>query len=208
MIKFSSLILFAILASGCASFGASSSSKTGNRESADRTSSPFPSPPANINKEFSKVAALPPPIQGRTTDKCVEQFTQAPSSTPGPDQSFVIAKVASGTSWGPECNRMAPGGKCQLPFQGGWRLTNSPWGSMVFQLFENDNMQPTRSPEVGPVPTGGQFRPESVKFFFTVGADTKKVTFRVFLKNALGKVVAQSEPETLAVPACLSKPND
>ena len=200
------LVLSFFLAAGCATEGRSSGPKSDDRAAGAKARAV--SPPAVINKPFSKVSALPPPVAVRTTDKCVEQYTQTPAATPGPDESFVIAKVASGYDWGPECNRMAPGGKCQLPFQGGWRIADGSWGSMVFQMFENDNKEPTRSPEVGPVPNGGQFRPESSKFSFTVGADTKKVTFRVFLKNALGKVVAESEPETLAVPACLSKPND
>ena len=196
---FLALILIALLAPACAS--GAGTKKSGNTGSSGQKSSLDPAGDQSpFQKEFSAPKIAPPPVAKRDTE-CIETFANAPKSTPDSSKSFVVAVIDPSRSLGPNCPKLAPGNDCQVPFEGGWRLVETPQGSMVFQVFENDSKTPVRSPELGPVPNGGQFS-RSTRLFYKVGANAHKATFRVLLKDALGRVVAQSEPQTVAIPAC------
>jgi hypothetical protein len=113
-----------------------------------------------------------------------------------------VAFIDAGRGYGPSCPQLQPGRECSIPFNGAWKLVETPQGSIVFQVFENDSTVPVRSPELGPIPPGGHFN-EQVRLTYTPSAGARKATFRVLLKDATGRVVAQSDPETVPIPGCL-----
>lgn len=194
------VLALAVLAGACTSPGGGaggSNDGVKGQGSSNRNVNPAGSP---IQREFSEVPG-PAPLVAERTPQCIEAFAQAPQSTPPEGESFVIASIDPSRGMGPNCRQLAPGSDCQVPFNGGWRLAETPTGSMVFQVFENDSTIPIRSPEVGPVPANGRFS-QSTRLHYKVSPTAVKATFLVVLKDATGRVAARSEPQTVSLPAC------
>jgi hypothetical protein len=150
--------------------------------------------------------SVPAPKAPKGAVKCPERVIGGPKETPPEDRSYVYATVNRDLAWdrngqGKDCAHMAPGDDCWVPFYGSWQLHESFQGSMVFQAFENGASTPVRSPEVGPVPSAGSFN-RTTRFNYKPSAGAKNVTFRVLLKDQVGRVVAMSKPETLPIPLC------
>lgn len=159
----------------------------------DTTGSPSSNPYAKVT--------LPPPV--RKKPECPGNSV---SGAPGvqPTGTYISAAVDSFAPWtykGSYCPQLASGNDCWVPFRGSWRMTESPSGSIVFQAFENDSATPVRSPELGPVPSAGSFN-ETTRFHYVPSKNARSVTFRVLLRDLTGRVVAQSDPETLPIPGC------
>jgi hypothetical protein len=196
------LALAALLA-GCASKPAAQG-KPDDPSSRPKTTLPSALPNAYgspVQKEFSDPNVAAPPVASREA-KCPELFRASSPQHPE-NSSWIVAIIDTERDFGRDCPRFAAGADCWIPFAGGWKLRETPTGSVVFQVFENDSTKPVRSPEIGPVPSGGQFS-QSTKLHYVVGKTAKKVTFRAILKDAAGRVAAQSEPQTVSVPICFA----
>lgn len=153
-----------------------------------------------IRSDYSVPTIPPPPVAARAT-RCPASIQAEPKAPPA-DASWVYAFIDTNRGYGPSCPELRPGVECSIPFNGAWKIVGSTHGSVVFQVFENDAAVPVRSPELGPIPTGGRFS-EQVRLTYKPSANARKATFRVLLKDASGKVVAQSDPETVPIPGCL-----
>jgi hypothetical protein len=178
------------------SLGSASASPKTNASASASPRAASPPKPTTVQKENSRPNVPAPPVAARTPI-CPNQY-----NIPDVDhsRSWIIAYVDYDRGWGDNCATMSPGQECWIPFSGGWQITETDGGSMVFQVFENDASTPVRSPELGPVPSGGQFS-KSTRFQYTPSPAARRATFRVLLKDALGRVVATSSPQTVPIPA-------
>ncbi|MCA1840979.1 MAG: hypothetical protein ABR507_06265 [Actinomycetota bacterium] len=197
------LVAIALLASGCKSApkGRDGFTFPGPIPAAAQKANRSPIPAGSPFQAKDSRPPVPAPSVGKTDAGCVEA-KPVPLLSPLPqDRSWVAAQIDGSGSFGTGCEKMDPGSDCQIPFRGGWKLIGHATGSMVFQVFENGSSTPVRSPELGGIPTAGKFS-SATRLFYKISQNAKRATFRVLLKDEVGRVVAQSEPETVTLPAC------
>lgn len=117
--------------------------------------------------------------------------TQYYSGTAGvPGRNYIRVVTRGQTRWGPGCEVLNPGDRCDVMWQGGFSLQTGEKAYLLFQAWVKGQSKPYKETYAGPFPYEQQLK--NVAFPVTI-PKAEEIAFRVVLLNDAKQPVAISD---------------